>query len=95
MIKCFDDVSVKVVVGLLGLLLFYYYFFEYFFYYFYVDDDFGVCVELIEDFFGIGYGVLLEVSGNLVGYYYFEWFSWIDVVDSVIRVMVGIKFFLV
>lgn len=42
------------------------YFIEYFVYYLYINRNFGVWVEFIEDFFGIGYGGLFEFSGLIL-----------------------------
>ena len=78
-------------MGLSGSLSLYHYPLEYFSHYSHVDDDFGARAELTEDFLGTGHGVSLEVSGNLVRHHHLEWFSRIDVVDSVTRVMAGIK----
>lgn len=90
-IKRLDDASAKIVVGLSGSLSLYHYPLEYFSHYSHVDDDFGARAELTEDFLGTGHGVSLEVSGDLVRHHHLEWFSRIDVVDSVTRVMAGIK----
>lgn len=87
--KVVVGISGEFVVSVFNIL----YFIEYFVYYFYIDSSFGECVELIEDFLGIGYGGFLEFSGVLFEKYDVEWFIRVDVVDSVSWLLVGVKFF--
>jgi hypothetical protein len=64
---------------------------EYFAYYSYIDDDFGARAELIEDFLGTGHGGSIEFSGVVSETHDLEWFVRTDVVDSVSRLLAGIK----
>ena len=64
---------------------------EYFAYYSYIDSSFGERAELIEDFLGTGHGGSLEFSGVLSEKHDVEWFIRADVVDSVSRLLVGVK----
>lgn len=64
---------------------------EYFAYYSYINNDFGERAELIEDFLGTGHGGSLEFSGVLSEKHDMEWFVRADVVDSVSRLLAGVK----
>ncbi|MCG8497530.1 MAG: hypothetical protein MI796_16005, partial [Enterobacterales bacterium] len=64
---------------------------EYFAYYSYIDSSFGERAELIEDFLGTGHGGSLEFSGVLSEKHDVEWFIRADVVDSVSRLLAGVK----
>ncbi|MDY6975091.1 MAG: hypothetical protein SVW51_02565, partial [Pseudomonadota bacterium] len=64
---------------------------EYFAYYSYINNNFGERAELIEDFLGTGHGGSLEFSGVLSEKNDVEWFVRADVVDSVSRLLAGIK----
>lgn len=64
---------------------------EYFAYYSYINSDFGERAELIEDFLGTGHGGSLEFSGVLSEKHDVEWFVRADVVDSVSRLLAGVK----
>lgn len=64
---------------------------EYFTYYSYIDSSFGERAELIEDFLGTGHGGSLEFSGILSEKHDVEWFIRADVVDSVSRLLAGVK----
>ncbi|WP_334060918.1 hypothetical protein [Alteromonas sp. S005] len=64
---------------------------DYFAYYSYIDSSFGERAELIEDFLGTGHGGSLEVSGVLSEKHDVEWFVRADVVDSVSRLLAGVK----
>lgn len=64
---------------------------EYFAYYSYVDDEFGERVELTEDFLGTGHGGSVEVSSVLSTQHGLDWFIRVDTVDSVSRLLAGVK----
>jgi len=64
---------------------------EYFAYYSYIDSRFGERAELIEDFLGTGHGASLELSGVISKKHDIEWFIRSDIVDSVSRLLAGIK----
>ena len=64
---------------------------EYFAYYSYVDDGFGQRVELTEDFLGTGHGGSVEISSVLSTQHGLDWFVRVDTVDSVSRLLAGIK----
>ena len=64
---------------------------EYFAYYSYINNNFGERAELIEDFLGTGHGGSLEFSGVLSEKHDVEWFVRADVVDSVSRLLAGVK----
>lgn len=64
---------------------------EYFAYYSYIDSVFGPRAELIEDFLGTGHGGSLEFSGVASKKHNLEWFVRLDVVDSVSRLLAGVK----
>lgn len=64
---------------------------EYFAYYSYINNNFGERAELIEDFLGTGHGGSLEFSGVLSEKHDVEWFVRADVVDSVSRLLAGLK----
>ena len=64
---------------------------EYFAYYSYINSSFGERAELIEDFLGTGHGGSLEFHGLLSEKHNVEWFIRADVVDSVSRVLAGVK----
>ena len=64
---------------------------EYFAYYSYIDDDFGARAALIEDFLGTGHGGSIEFSGVISETHDLAWFVRTDVVDSVSRLLAGIK----
>ena len=64
---------------------------EYFAYYSYIDTVFGPRAELIEDFLGTGHGGSLEFSGVASKQHKLEWFVRVDVVDSVSRLLAGVK----
>ncbi len=65
---------------------------EYFVYYAYIDEAFGPRAQLIEDFIGTGHSGSAEFSGLISQRHNVEWFVRSDVVDSVSRIMVGVKF---
>lgn len=64
---------------------------EYFAYYSYIDSVFGPRAELIEDFLGTGHGGSLEFSGMASKQHNLAWFVRLDVVDSVSRLLAGVK----
>jgi len=64
---------------------------EYFAYYSYIDTIFGPRAELIEDFLGTGHGGSLEFSGVASEKHDLEWFVRVDVVDSISRLLAGVK----
>ena len=64
---------------------------EYFAYYSYIDSSFGERAELIEDFLGTGHGGSVEFGGVLSEKRDIEWFIRADVVDSVSRLLAGVK----
>ena len=64
---------------------------EYFAYYSHIDSSFGKRAELIEDFLGTGHGGSLEFSGVLSEKHDVEWFVRTDIVDSVSRLLAGVK----
>ena len=64
---------------------------EYFAYYSYIDSSFGERAELIEDFLGTGHGGSLELSSVLSKKHDVVWFVRADVVDSVSRLLAGVK----
>ena len=90
-----DERAAKIVVGTSGELeasvFNTAYPIEYFAYYSYIDSTFGARAELIEDFLGTGHGGSLEFSGILSKKHDVEWFVRTDVVDSVSRLLAGIK----
>jgi len=83
--------SAKIVVGVQGEVLFDDYPIEYFSHYSYVSNAFGPRAELTEDFLGTGHGMSAEFSGVLFKQFDTEWFVRIDVIDSVSRVLTGVK----
>lgn len=90
-----DESAAKFVVGTSGELatgvLNTSYPIEYFAYYSYIDSRFGERAELIEDFLGTGHGGSLEFSGVLSKKHDVEWFVRTDFVESVSRLLAGIK----
>lgn len=90
-----DNTAEKLIIGASGeftaLNHIFSYPIEYFVYYSYIDDDFGTRAELIEDFLGTGHGGSFEFSGVVSKKHDVEWFIRTDVVDSVSRLLAGIK----
>ncbi|BFT31924.1 hypothetical protein D210916BOD24_31000 [Alteromonas sp. D210916BOD_24] len=64
---------------------------EYFAYYANIDKAFGPRAQLIEDFIGTGHSGSVEFTGYLSQQHNLEWFLRGDVVDSVSRILIGIK----
>ena len=64
---------------------------SYFSHYSYVSEGFGPRGELTEDFLGTGHGASAEISGDITLIDDTEWFIRADVVDSVSRLLAGIK----
>lgn len=64
---------------------------RFFTHYSYVSEGFGPRAELTEDFLGTGHGFSGEIEGTLVSGWDLDWFLRIDVVDSVSRLLTGIK----
>lgn len=95
LVQRIDESAAKVVVGTSGEFaasaLNTSYPIEYFAYYSYINSDFGERAELIEDFLGTGHGGSLEFSGVLSKKHDVEWFVRADVVDSVSRLLAGLK----
>ena len=95
LVQRIDESAAKVVVGTSGEFaasaLNTSYPIEYFAYYSYINSDFGERAELIEDFLGTGHGGSLEFSGVLSEKHDVEWFVRADVVDSVSRLLAGVK----
>jgi len=83
--------SAKYVVGLSGHLAIRDYSIKYFSHYSYVSEDFGARAELTEDFLGAGHGMSAEISGQIKHLQNAQWFLRADVVDSVSRLLSGIK----
>lgn len=90
-----DKGAAKIVVGKSGVfstnVLDTAYPIEYFAYYSYINRNFGARAELIEDFLGTGHGGSLEFSGLILQKYEVEWFVRADVVDSISRLLAGVK----
>lgn len=61
-------------------------------YYSHVDEQLGPRAELTEDFLGYGHGISVEVSSGLPIGENTEWFVRLDVVDSVSRLLAGVKY---
>ena len=61
-------------------------------YYSHVDEQLGPRAELTEDFLGYGHGISIEVSSRLPMGNNVEWFMRVDVVDSVSRLLAGVKY---
>ena len=81
----------KWVVGLAGDAHINQYPIDYYLYASYVSEDFGLRAELTEDFLGTGHGVSAECSGAIASSH-IDWFARLDVVDSVERLLIGVKF---
>ena len=90
-----DKGAAKIVVGKSGVfstnVLDTAYPIEYFAYYSYINRNFGARAELIEDFLGTGHGGSLEFSGLILQKHEVEWFVRADVVDSISRLLTGVK----
>ncbi|MBQ4829202.1 hypothetical protein J8L84_07930 [Alteromonas sp. MMG017] len=83
--------SSKFVIGLSGKTSMGNYPLSYFSHYSYVSEGFGPRAELTEDFLGTGHGASAEISGDITLINDTEWFIRADVVDSVSRLLAGIK----
>ncbi|ANB20779.1 MULTISPECIES: hypothetical protein [Alteromonas] len=83
--------SSKFVIGLSGKTSMGNYPLSYFSHYSYVSEGFGPRAELTEDFLGTGHGASAEISGDITLIDDTEWFIRADVVDSVSRLLAGIK----
>ena len=83
--------SSKFVIGLSGNGRVGDYPLSYFSHYSYVSEGFGPRAELTEDFLGTGHGASAEISGGISLVDNTEWFIRADVVDSVSRLLAGIK----
>ncbi|GGW90543.1 hypothetical protein [Alteromonas halophila] len=92
LIKRLDKDETKTVMGLSGQWQMGNYPLEYFAHYSYVSEGFGPRAELTEDFLGTGHGMSAELEGELWSDWQLDWFVRLDVVDSVSRVLTGVKF---
>ncbi|MEW9797696.1 hypothetical protein [Alteromonas sp. CYL-A6] len=86
-----DESGTKAVVGLSGEFHLGQYPVSFFTHYSYVSDGLGARAELTEDFLGTGHGASAEFDGVLSHQHRLDWFVRIDVIDSVSRLLTGIK----
>ena len=90
-VKRLDENETKTVGGISGSWQFNSTALNYFAHYSYVSQGFGPRAELTEDFLGTGHGFSGEIEGALSSQWGLDWFVRLDVVDSVSRVLGGIK----
>ncbi len=91
LVQRLDRTETKTVTGLSGELNISGYPVSYFAHYSFVSEGFGPRAELTEDFLGNGHGFSAEVDGSLSSDLGLDWFVRMDVVDSVVRALTGVK----
>lgn len=91
-IQRLDESRNKMVLGMNGASVMQGQEVSYHAYYSHVDEQLGPRAELTEDFLGYGHGISVEVSSGLPISESTEWFVRVDVVDSVSRLLAGVKY---
>lgn len=90
-IQTLSETNAKYVVGISGEGHIQDYPVSYFSHYSYVSEGFGPRAELTEDFLGTGHGISAEMSGAITLFDNTYWFVRADVVNSVSRLLSGVK----